>query len=116
ATHRVIELAQLPSLAEIDLRREIMQAFGVPTHFENNANAAAFAEMAIGAARDLSDWLYLHIGANVSAGLGLNGRLHHGKSGLAGGVGDIKGYPGPPGGPVPLTAMGSPRTALRPHG
>src|SRR5215468_11682524 len=42
ATHRVIELARLPSLAEIDLRREIMQAFGVPTHFENNANAAAF--------------------------------------------------------------------------
>src|SRR5262245_64849720 len=62
ATHRVIELARLPSLAEIDLRREIMQIFGVPTHFENNANAAAFAEMAVGAARDLSDWLYLHIG------------------------------------------------------
>src|SRR5262244_3773648 len=35
ATYRVIELAQLPSLAEVDLRREIMQAFGVPTHFEN---------------------------------------------------------------------------------
>jgi glucokinase len=113
ATHRVIELARLPSLAEIDLRREIMQTFGVPTHFENNANAAAFAEMAVGAARDLSDWLYLHIGANVSAGLVLNGRLHHGKSGLAGAVGNMNVYAEHPGSLVPLQAMASAESVVR---
>src|SRR6266542_165387 len=113
ATHRVIELARLPSLAEIDLRREIMQTFGVQTHFENNANAAAFAEMAVGAARDLSDWLYLHIGANVSAGLVLNGRLHRGKSGLAGAIGNMNVYAEHPGGLIPLQAMASAESVVR---
>ena len=113
STHRVIELARLPSLAEIDLRREIMQTFGVPTHFENNANAAAFAEMAVGAARDLSDWLYLHIGANVSAGLVLNGRLHRGKSGLAGAIGNMNVYVDHPGGLIPLQAMASAESVVR---
>src|SRR5262247_3206253 len=113
STHRVIELARLPSLAEIDLRREIMQAFGVPTHFENNANAAAFAEMAVGAARDLSDWLYLHIGANVSAGLVLNGQLHRGKSGLAGAIGNMNVYVEHPGGLIPLQSMASAESVVR---
>jgi glucokinase len=113
ATHRVVELAQLPSLAEIDLRREITQAFGVPTHFENNANAAAFAEMTIGAARNASDWLYLHIGANVSAGLVLNGRLHHGKSGLAGAIGNMNVYAEHPGSLMPLQAMASAESVVR---
>ncbi|HEY7181191.1 MAG TPA: ROK family protein, partial [Blastocatellia bacterium] len=113
ATHRVIELAQLPSLAEIDLRREIMQAFGAPAHFDNNANAAAFAEMTIGVAQDVSDWLYLHIGANVSAGLVLNGRLHYGKSGLAGAIGNMNVYTDHPGGLMPLQAMASAESVVR---
>ncbi|HZF37219.1 MAG TPA: ROK family protein [Blastocatellia bacterium] len=113
ATHRAVELAQLPSLAEIDLRREIMQAFGVPTHFENNANAAAFAEMTMGATRDAGDWLYLHIGANVSAGLVLNGRLHRGKSGLAGAIGNMNVYTDHPGGLMPLQAMASAESVVR---
>jgi glucokinase len=113
ATHRVIELAQLPSLAEIDLRREIMQAFGVPAHFENNAYAAAYAEMTMGVARDAGDWLYLHIGANVSAGLVLNGRLHHGKSGLAGAIGNMNVYVEHPDGLAPLQAMASAESVVR---
>ncbi|HEY8462361.1 MAG TPA: ROK family protein [Blastocatellia bacterium] len=112
-THRVVELAQLPSLAEIDLRQEIMQAFGVPAHFESNANAAAYAEMTMGVARDASDWLYLHIGANVSAGLVLNGRLHHGKSGLAGAVGNMNVYHEHPGGLAPLQALASAESVVR---
>jgi glucokinase len=113
ATNRVIELAQLPNLAEIDLRREFMQAFGVPTHFENNANAAAYAEMTMGVARAANDWLYLHIGANVSAGLFLDGKLHHGKSGLAGAIGNMNVYVDHPGGLVPLQAMASAESVVR---
>jgi glucokinase len=113
ATHRVVELAQLPSLAEIDLRREIMQAFGVPTRFENNANAAAFAEMSLGVARETSDWLYLHIGANVSAGLVLDGRLYHGKSGLAGAIGNMNVYHEHPDGLAPLQALASAESVVR---
>lgn len=110
---RVIEISQLPSLAEIDLSRELTQTFGVPTHFENNANAAAFAEMKVGAAHNVKDWLYLHIGANVSAGLVLNGRLHHGKSGLAGAIGHMNIYPEHLGSLMPLQAMASAENVVR---
>ena len=112
-TRRVIEISQLPSLAEIDLHREFTHAFGVPTHFENNANAAAFAEMAAGVARGVDDWLYLHIGANVSAGLVLNGRLRHGKSGLAGAIGNMNVYVQHPGSLMPLQSMASAESIVR---
>jgi glucokinase len=82
-THRVIELARLPSLAEIDLRREIMQTFGV------------------------------HIGANVNAGLVLNGQLHRGKSGLAGAIGNMNVYAEHPGSLIPLQAMASAESVVR---
>ncbi|MCI0336178.1 MAG: ROK family protein [Acidobacteria bacterium] len=89
-TQRVLSLPHLPSLAEIDLHEEFSRAFGVPVHFDNNANAAAFAEMSLGTARGIDDWLYLHIGANVSAGLVLGGKLQRGKSGLSGAIGQMR--------------------------
>src|SRR5215468_143089 len=112
-TRRVIEISQLPSLAEIDLHREFTRAFGVSTHFENNANAAAFAEMRAGAARGVDDWLYLHIGANVSAGLVLNGRLRYGKSGLAGAIGNMNVYAEHPSSLMPLRSIASAESVVR---
>src|SRR5262245_54564613 len=112
-TRRVIELSQLPSLAEIDLYHEFTQAFGVPTHFESNANAAAFAEMRFGVARGVSDWLYLHIGANVNAGLTLGGRLHRGKSGLAGAIGNMSVYGEHLGSSTPLSSIASAESVVR---
>jgi glucokinase len=86
---RVLPMPHLPSLADIDLHREISRALGVPVNFDNNANAAAYAEMTAGVAGDVDDWLYLHIGANVSAGLVQGGILQHGRSGLAGTIGQM---------------------------
>lgn len=89
-SQRILPMPHLPSLAEIDLHWETSRAFGVPVNFDNNANAAAYAEMTAGVAQGVSDWLYLHIGANVSAGLVQGGALQHGKSGLAGAIGQMR--------------------------
>jgi glucokinase len=112
-TYRVIELAQLPSLAEIDLYHEFKGAFGLPTHFESNANAAAYAEMRVGVARGVSDWMYLHIGANVNAGLVLDGRLQRGKSGLAGAIGNMVVYADQLGSETPLHSIASAESVVR---
>jgi glucokinase len=112
-TGRVIETSQLPSLADIDLRQEFTRSFGVPTHFESKANAAAFAEMKAGVARGVNDWLYLHIGANVSAGLVLGGRLQHGKLGLAGAIGNMNVYSEHLGGSAPLQSIASAESIVR---
>lgn len=86
---RVVKLPYIPQFAELDARAAFQQAFNVPVMLVNNAQAATFAEMQRGRAQGVSDWLYLHLGANVSAGLVLGGQLQYGKSGLAGALGEM---------------------------
>lgn len=87
ATRRVHAMSHLPDIGEIDLQTALENETGLPVHLENNAQAAASAEMNHGVARGVQDFLYLHLGANVSAGLVMEGRLQHGRSGLAGAIG-----------------------------
>jgi glucokinase len=91
-TRRIHGLAHLPEIEGIDLQAELEQESGLPVRIENNAYAAAGAEMHHGVARGVRDFLYLHLGANVSAGLVLEGRLQHGRSGLAGAIGRMNIY------------------------
>jgi glucokinase len=112
-TQRVLPMPHLPSLSEIDLHREFSRAFGVPIYFDNNANAAAYAEMAQGIAQGVDDWLYLHIGANVSAGLVLGRRLQRGRSGLAGAIGQVRIDPERNGDSVQLESMVSAQNIVR---
>lgn len=89
STHQIVNLPHVPGLVGIDLYGEFRQAFDLPVYFDNNANAAAYAEMQLGAAKGESDWLYLHIGAGIGAGLVLDGKVRRGKSGFAGEIGHI---------------------------
>jgi glucokinase len=110
---RVLPMPHLPSLADIDLHGEFSRAFGVPVYFDNNANAAAYAEMTEGIAQGVDDWLYLHIGANVSAGLVLGGKLQRGRSGLAGAIGQVRIDPERNGDSVQLEMMVSAQNIVR---
>jgi glucokinase len=112
-TRRVLSLPHLPSLAEIDLQMEFARVFGVPVHFDNNANAAAHAEMALGVAQGVNNWLFLHIGANVSAGLVLGGQLQRGNSGMAGAIGRTRIDPERNGDSVQLETMVSADNIVR---
>ena len=87
--NRIVSLPNAPGLVGLDLADEFKTRFGVPVYFDNNANAAAYAEMISGVARDESDWLYLHIGGGIGAGLVLDGKVRRGKSGFAGEIGHV---------------------------
>jgi glucokinase len=89
STSQIINVPHVPSLIGFDLYGEFKRAFALPVYFENNSNAAAYAEMQIGVAKGESDWLYLHIGAGIGAGLVLDGKLRRGKSGFAGEIGHM---------------------------
>lgn len=110
---QIRKLAHAPGLTNINLHAELQEALNLPVHFENIASAAAFAEMQLGAARGRNDWLYLHIGANVSAGLVLGGQLQRGKSGLAGALGEMAIDPEHTGEFVPLESMVSAENIVR---
>ncbi len=55
-----------------------------PILLENDANAAAWAEFRLGAAKGTKDAIILTLGTGVGAGIIVNGRLLKGKSGSAG--------------------------------
>jgi glucokinase len=76
----------LPEWRDVELRRMVAEAVGLPTDLENDANAAAFGEFAAGAARGTTNAVVLTLGTGIGAGLIIGGRLYRGR-GFAGEVG-----------------------------
>lgn len=68
----------------------LSEALDAPVFGENDANACALAEWRFGAGRGCDDLIFLTFGTGLGAGLILNGKLHRGKTGLAGEVGAIR--------------------------
>jgi predicted NBD/HSP70 family sugar kinase/biotin operon repressor len=68
------------------LEREL----GVPVTVDNDANLGALAELHHGAARGISDLVYLKVASGLGAGIVLGGRLHRGATGIAGEIGHVQ--------------------------
>jgi len=78
------ESPNLPDWADSPVREQIEQRLGTRVILENDANAAAFGEKWLGAARDVEDMAILTLGTGVGGGLVLDGRIWHGMTGMAG--------------------------------
>lgn len=57
-----------------NLRAEIEGELGIPVTVDSDVNAAAIAEQAIGAGRQLSSVAYVTVGTGIGAGLAIDGR------------------------------------------
>lgn len=82
-TGMVHESPNLPDWADYPARTEIEKQLGTLVILENDANAAAFGEQWLGAARDVEDMAMLTLGTGVGGGLVLGGRIWHGMTGMA---------------------------------
>jgi len=71
----------------IPLRDVFEHALGVPAIVENDANAAAYGEWAMGAGRGMRNFVCLTLGTGVGGGIIINGALYRGSSGFAGEIG-----------------------------
>lgn len=69
------------------IRDSLAATFGVPVQVDNDANLAALAEHALGAARDAQDAAVITLGTNIGLGLILGGRIYRGARGGAGEIG-----------------------------
>jgi fructokinase len=67
-----------PGWPDCDLRGMIQRALNVPVGFDTDVNAALLGEARWGAARGLSDAVYLTIGTGVGGGAIVQGRVVHG--------------------------------------
>jgi fructokinase len=61
-----------------DLAGAIGKGLGVPVRFDTDVNAAIFGEARWGAARNISDCLYLTVGTGIGGGAIVSGQLLHG--------------------------------------
>lgn len=86
---RVAFSAHIPEHSDIDLATEIEKSTGLKAVVENDANAAAYGELKLGAGRGSSNLFYATLGAGVGGALILDNHIWRGISGFAGEFGYV---------------------------
>jgi glucokinase len=79
----------LPAWRDVQLARVLEDALGLPVVVENDANAAAYAEYLVGAARGASNVVMLTLGTGLGGGIVLGGEIYRGSHGSAGEIGHM---------------------------
>lgn len=88
-TGRVEAMRALPALVGVDIVSELSRQTHLPVLVDNNANAVAYGEWRVGAARGKRDVFVVAIGNGIGAGLIIDGRLYRGATGFAGEFGHM---------------------------
>jgi predicted NBD/HSP70 family sugar kinase len=86
-TGRVGSPTILASWVDLDPCEEIRRHTGLNCTLGNDAAFGALGEMTYGAARELTDFIYVKASNGIGAALVLNGRLYRGSHGMAGEIG-----------------------------
>ncbi len=79
----ILNPPNVPCWRGFPLAAETRRVFGVPAKVDNDANAAGLAEYLWGTGKGCADLFYATLGTGVGAGIILNGRIHHGRTGSA---------------------------------
>lgn len=74
---------------EVPLASLIKKKFRMKTRIENDANAAGMAEVIWGAAKGYKHVFYVTVSTGIGTAVIINGRVYHGKSGMAGEGGHV---------------------------
>lgn len=83
-------LSPLLGWRDVDVRSPLEAELGHPVFVENDANAAALAQLYDGNDPTNRNLLYLLLGAGIGAGIVINGRIYPGSFGAAGEVGYVR--------------------------
>jgi glucokinase len=85
-----------PNLAWRDepLGKRVAGGLGLPVVVENDANAAAWAEFAHGAAKHVDDMVCVTVGTGIGGGIVIGGALLRGAHGVAAEIGHLRVVPG----------------------
>jgi predicted NBD/HSP70 family sugar kinase len=80
----------MPGWRHLSPGDELHRRLHVPVFADNDANLGALAELGHGAARGMTDVLYVKVASGLGAGIVLGGRLHRGATGIAGEIGHVQ--------------------------
>lgn len=85
----IVAPTNLPGWREVPLGQRLKETFGVPVYVGNDANVAALAEVARGAARGCKHVVYITLSTGLGGGIIVDGRLLLGRDGYAAEVGSM---------------------------
>jgi len=86
----VLSISTLQGWRSVPLRSMLSKIVSCHIIVENDMNLAALGEQFRGAAHLESDFVLIHMGANVGAGIYLEGKIHHGAQWSAGEIGYLR--------------------------
>lgn len=85
----VVELGTNLGWNDVPLARMVQEEFDTPTYLGNDANVAALAEVARGAARGARHAIFITVSTGIGGGIVVDGRMLLGKKGYAAEVGHM---------------------------
>ncbi|HSQ21128.1 MAG TPA: ROK family protein, partial [Blastocatellia bacterium] len=88
-TNRIEVMPNQPALSQIDITTELSRETSLPVTLDNDANAAAYGELQVGAARGRREVFFVTLGTGIGAGLIINGQIYRGAAGFAGEFGHM---------------------------
>lgn len=88
-TGRIEVLTNLPELSDINVIAEMHRETGLPVVLDNDANAAAYGELKVGAARGRRNVFFVTLGTGIGSGIIIDGRIYRGTMGFAGEFGHM---------------------------
>ena len=83
----VVSVPSMPGWENVPLGRLLAEKIRVPVIVENDVNLAALGEHWYGIAQGEENFVFVHVGRGVGAGLFIDGRLRHGPEWTAGEIG-----------------------------
>ena len=83
-TGKIFDANNVPGWREVDIGRDLEDAFGCPVFLDNDANMAAIGEHWRGVAEVAENFVFIALGTGIGAGIFMNGAICRGRSGSAG--------------------------------
>lgn len=81
--------SNLPGAERFPFAQRLEEKFGIPAFLDNDANVAGLAEALVGAGKGKPIVYYVTISTGIGGALIINGKVHAGKQGYAGEIGNI---------------------------
>lgn len=85
----VYNVANIPSWAEVPLKRLLQERFSVPVYINNDSNCFALGVKLFGEGRKYRNLVGMTIGTGVGTGIIINGELYSGQNTGAGEIGSL---------------------------
>lgn len=86
---RILNIPNVAGWDDLPAVSGLQQAFGCPVYLEEGGRTMALAEKLIGQAKDVDNFIVVHIGKGIVAGMMINGQIIRGASNVGGLLGHV---------------------------